>query len=269
MGNYNVNGKTALVTGGTRGLGYDIAEYFVLNGIDTIIITSRKPDACESARKSLEEYAEKNKKQVTIISQPCDIGNDDDTIKFSEFVKSKIKKLDILIANAGATYGADLENHPPAQVRKILDVNITGVFHCVKLFAPLLEAAAADSPQDPSRIILVGSIVAFANDFHNAFGYIASKSGVQHLGRNLALNLGPKNITVNSIAPGFFPTKMTKFLYSKKKEETNYGNPRGRWGRSEDIQNAVLWLCSPQSNYINGIVLNIDGGLHLIGTSKL
>lgn len=267
MGEVNVNGKTALITGGTRGLGYDIAEYFVLNGIDTLIITSRKPDACEQAKKSLEAFAGANDKSVTIISQPCDLANDKDLVEFHKSIASKIDKLHILIANAGATFGANLENHPVNQVRKVLDLNITAVFHCIQLFAPLLEAGA--TYEDPARIVMVGSIVAFVNDFKDAFGYIASKSGVQHLGKNLALNLSTKNINVNSIAPGFFPTKMTKFLYSKKKEETNYGNPRGRWGKKEDIQNSVLWLCCPQSNYINGIVLNIDGGLHLVGTSKL
>ncbi|EGV62897.1 hypothetical protein PSN45_001142 [Yamadazyma tenuis] len=267
MVQFNVNGKIALVTGGTRGIGYDIAEYFVLNGIDTIIITSRKPDACKDAKASLEACAASHGKSVKVISEPCDMANDDDLRRFHAIISSQITKLDILIANAGASYGTPFDKHPVAQVRKILDINITGVFHSVQLFASLLENAG--SAQDPSRVIIVSSIVAFASDFKDAYGYVASKAGVAHLGRNLALTLAPRNINVNSIAPGFFPTKMTKYLYANKRQETNYGNPRKRWGQKEDIQNAVLWLCSRESNYVNGINLNIDGGLHLVGTSKL
>lgn len=267
MVDFNVEGKSALITGGTRGLGYDIAEYFIENGASTIIITSRKADACALAKKNLEQFASKLNKSVKVISVPCDMNNDVDVVKFSDYIKSQIDKLDILIANAGATYGASFEKHPVDQVRKILDTNITGVFHCIQQFAPLLEKAA--TIEDPSRVVIISSIVAFINDFKDTFGYIASKAGVQHLGKNLALTLSSKNINVNSVAPGFFPTKMTKFLHSKKNEETNFGNPRGRWGEKQDIQNSVLWLCSKQANYVNGIVLNVDGGLHLIGTSKL
>lgn len=267
MVEFNVEGKSALITGGTRGLGYDIAEYFVENGATTIIITSRKPDACASAKASLERFASESNKTVKVISIPCDMNNDEDVVKFAGEVKSQIDKLDILIANAGATYGEKFDSHPVQQVRKILDTNITGVFHCIQKFAPLLENAA--TPEDPSRVVIISSIVAFVNDFKDTFGYIASKAGVAHLGKNLALTLASKHINVNSVAPGFFPTKMTKFLYSKKKEETNFGNPRGRWGEKQDIQNSVLWLCSKQANYVNGIVLNVDGGLHLIGTAKL
>lgn len=263
----NVDGKTALITGGTRGLGYEIAEYFISNGISTLIITSRKADACKAAKSTLEEFANSHGRRVKIISEPCDAGDDEQMRQFHKSISGQIGSLDILIANAGASYGAPFDKHPVDQVRKILNTNISGVFHVIQLFAPLLEKAG--TTEDPSRVIIVSSIVAFANDFNDTYGYISSKAGVAHLGRNLALTLAPRNITVNSIAPGFFPTKMTKFLYAKKQEETNYGNPRKRWGEKADIQNAVLWLCSKSSNYVNGINLNIDGGLHLIGTSKL
>lgn len=268
MVDINVEGKNALITGGTRGLGFQVAESFVLNGASIVIITSRKKDACESAQRELEKIAVDNQKQVKVIAIPCDISVEKNVKEFFGQVSKQIDRLDILIANAGATYGAPLKDHPVSAVKKVIHLNITGVFHTIQLFTPLLEASGAKS--DPSRIIIVSSVASFvATDFGGTYGYLASKAGVAHLGKNLALQLAPRNVTVNTIAPGFFPTKMTKGLMAAKNSEIVEGNPLKRLGTKSDIQNSVLWLCSKQSNYINGIVLPIDGGLHLVGTSNL
>lgn len=268
MVDINVDGKTALITGGTRGLGLHVAECFVLNGASTVVITSRKQDACESAKAELEKIAKENNKTVKVIAIPCNIADEQDQKLFFEKVSKRIDKLDILIANAGATYGAPLESHPVSAVKKVLDLNIAGVFQSIQLFTPLLEASGAKN--DPSRIVIVSSVASFvATDFGGTFGYLASKAGVTHLGKNLALQLGPRNINVNTIAPGFFPTKMTKGMMKTKNNEMIEGNPLGRLGTKSDIQNSILWLCTKQSNYINGIVLPLDGGLHLVGTSNI
>jgi NAD(P)-dependent dehydrogenase (short-subunit alcohol dehydrogenase family) len=268
MVDINVNGKAALITGGTRGLGYFIAESFVLNGASTIIITSRKAQACEDAKSQLEKLASENGKSVKIISIPCDLSNEASTVDFFRKVSSQISKLDVLIANAGATYGASLPDHPVSAVKKVLDLNIAGVFHSIQLFQPLLEKSG--SKEDPSRIVVVSSVAAaVSTDFGGTYGYLASKAGVSHLARNLAIQLGPRNINVNILAPGFFETKMTKFLVKTKSTELTSGNPLGRFGNPDDIKNAVLWLCCRQSSYINGITLPVDGGLQLVGTSNL
>lgn len=268
MVDINVEGKSALITGGTRGLGLHIAESFVLNGASTVIITSRKKDACESAKSELEKIAKDNQKQTKIISIPCDISVEENLKEFFDQVSEQIDKLDILVANAGATYGAPLKSHPVSAVKKVLHLNITAVFHAIQLFTPLLEASG--SKPDPSRIIIISSVASFiATDFGGTYGYLASKAGITHLGKNLALQLAPRNVNVNIIAPGFFPTKMTKGLMSAKNTEMVEGNPLKRLGTKSDIQSAILWLCCKQSNYINGIVLPIDGGLHLVGTANL
>lgn len=268
MTNFDVAGKTALVTGGTRGLGLHVAESFVVNDASVVIITSRKADACAAAKQELEKLAKDNGKSCEIIAIACDISNDKDLKSFVEQVSGKVDKLDILIANAGATYGEKFDTHPISAVRKVLELNVTGVFHTIQLFAPLLQKAG--SREDPSRVVIVSSVASFvATDFGGTYGYHASKAGVAHLGKNLALALADRNINVNTIAPGFFETKMTKGMMQTKGNAMVEGNPLKRLGSKQDIQSAVLWLCAKQSNYINGIVLPIDGGLYLVGTANL
>lgn len=268
MTNFDVAGKIALVTGGTRGLGLHVAESFVLNDAAVVIITSRKPEACASAKLELENIAKSNGKTCKIISIACDISKDADLKSFVGKVSAEVDRLDILIANAGATFGEKFDTHPIDAVRKVLELNVTGVFHTIQLFAPLLQKAGTS--EDPSRVIIVSSVASLiATDFGGTYGYLASKAGVAHLGKNLALTLASKHINVNTIAPGFFETKMTKGLLKTKGDEMVQGNPLRRLGSKQDIQSAVLWLCAKQSNYINGIVLPIDGGLNLVGTANL
>ncbi|KAG7660772.1 uncharacterized protein J8A68_005734 [[Candida] subhashii] len=262
MVDFNVNGKIAVVTGGTRGLGYYCAEAFVLNGASTVIITSRKAKACEESKKSLEKTARENGKNCKIISIPADLAVEAQCKKFYEDVAKQVNKVDILVANAGASWGAPLEDHTIEAINKIINLNLVAVFHTIKLFTPLLEKAA--SLEDPSRIVIMSSVISFqTNDRVGTYGYTASKAGVTHLGKNLAVQFGDRNITVNSLAPGFFPSKMSNGLLEVVGDAMVAHNPRHRLGVKEDLQSAVLYLCSKQANYINGIVLPIDGGAHL------
>lgn len=264
MVDYNVNGKTAVITGGTRGLGLYAAEAYVLNGAKTVVITSRKRDACEEAKKYLDKVAKDNGKSVEVIAIPADIAKEDQCQKFFDEVTSKVDKVDILVANAGASWGAPLEDHPVLAVKKILDLNVVAVFHTIKLFTPLLEEAGTSS--DPSRILIMSSVASLvASDPVGVYGYLASKAGVLHMGKNLALQLGPRNITVNSLAPGFFPTKMSQGVLDMAGDIMTQLNPRKRLGEKEDLMNAVLFLSAQQSNYLNGIVLPIDGGSYVGG----
>ncbi|CAH6720507.1 D-arabinitol 2-dehydrogenase [ribulose-forming] [[Candida] jaroonii] len=264
MVDFNVNGKTAVITGGTRGLGLHCAEAFVLNGADCVVITSRKAKACEESKALLEKLAKDNGKDCKIVAIPSDLSVEEDCIKFFEATKKEVKKVDILIANAGATWGAQLEDHPISAMHKVLSLNIVGVFNCIKLFAPMLEEAGTH--EDPARIVIMSSVVSLINvDQAGVYGYAASKAGVSHLGKNLAVQLGPRNITVNSLAPGFFPSKMSDGLIAAAGDIMIESNPRKRLGTKEDMQSAILFLCSKQANYINGIVLPLDGGAYLNG----
>ncbi|CAK7894479.1 D-arabinitol 2-dehydrogenase [ribulose-forming] [[Candida] anglica] len=262
---FNVNGKVAVVTGGTRGLGLDCAEALVLHGAKTVVITSRKAKACEEAKAYLDKVAKGNGKSATIIAIPADIAKDQDLEQFFKDVSAKIDRLDILIANAGASWGAPLSEHPVSAVRKVLDLNVVAVFHCIKLFTPLL--AESGSAEDPSRILIMSSVASLVpQDAAGTYGYLASKAGVSHMGKNLAIQLGPSNINVNSLAPGFFPTKMSNGLLEVFGEVMVEMNPKRRLGVKADIQAAVIFLCSKPSAYINGIVLPVDGGSHLVGS---
>lgn len=264
MYTYDVNGKTAVITGGTRGLGLYAAEGLVLNGLKTLVITSRKKAACDEAKAHLEKLAKDNGKSVEVISIPADIAKEADCERFFQEVSKKVSQVDILIANAGASWGAPLEEHPVAAVKKVLDLNVVAVFHTIKLFTPLLEKAGKED--DPSRILIMSSVASLvAADPVGVYGYLASKAGVSHMGKNLALQLGPRNITVNSLAPGFFPTKMSQGVLDMAGEVMIENNPRKRLGVKEDLINAVMFLVAKQSSYINGIVLPIDGGSHIGG----
>lgn len=262
MVDFNVEGKTAVVTGGTRGLGLYCAEAFVKNGAKTVIITSRKEDACKKAKQHLEEIAKQTGKSCNVVAIASDLAVESGCELFFEESKKHCSKVDILVANAGATWGAQLEEHPIEAMHKVLALNVVGVFNCIKLFTPLLEEAG--SSEDPSRVIIMSSVASLqAVDPAGVYGYTASKAGVSHLGKSLALQLGPRNITVNSIAPGYFPSKMANGVISMAGDMLVNSNPRHRLGVQQDMESVILFLCSKQSNYINGIVLPLDGGAHL------
>lgn len=265
MVEFNVNGKTAVITGGTRGLGLHCAEAYVLNGAKTVVITSRKEKACEESKQFLEKLAADNGKQVKIIAIAADIADEKQCEKFFQEVAKQVDEVNILVANAGASWGAPIEDHPVSAVKKVLDLNVVAVFHTIKVFMPLLLKAGKDD--DPLRIIIMSSTSALnPSDPVGIFGYMASKAGVAHLGKNMALKFGPQNVTVNSLAPGFFPTKMSQGVLAAAGDLMAEQNPRRRLGRKEDLQNVVLFLSAKELNYINGIVFPIDGGAHLAGS---
>lgn len=261
MVDFNVNGKIAVVTGGTRGLGLYCAEALLLNGASTVVITSRKAKACEEAQKYLEKLAKDNNKNCKIISYPADIAVEEECEKFYAEIAKQVDKVDILVANAGASWSAPLEDHPVSAVKKVLNLNVVAVYHTIKLFTPLLEKAG--TKEDPSRLILMSSVISYStNDMVGVYGYLSSKAAVSHLGRNLSVQFAPRHINVNSIAPGFFPSKMANGLIEAAGEALTSTNPRGRLGEKEDIQSLLIFLCSKQSNYVNGIIVPLDGGAH-------
>ncbi|KAF8243123.1 NAD(P)-binding protein [Wilcoxina mikolae CBS 423.85] len=260
---FSLTGKTAVVTGGSRGLGLHAATGLLHAGVKTLIITSRKADACSAAVSSLQTLFPTR----TITSIPADLSIPSEVTRFVTAVSSQVPHVHILIANAGATWGAPFDSHPDSAFSKVFDLNVRSVFNLIRDMTPLLSAAG--SMEDPARVITVGSIagIQIGNIGDNGtYGYSASKAAVHHLTKHLAVELGPRGILVNAIAPGFFITKMAKGLVELIGGEKAMAerSPDKRLGRNEDIAGVVVWLCSRAAAHCNGIVVPIDGGAHLV-----
>lgn len=183
--------------------------------------------------------------------------------KLLEEVKKHTDRVDILFANAGATWGEKFDTHGDSAFAKVMDLNVKAVFNTIRLFTPLLEKACTS--EDPSRVLITASVAGLGIGTIGAqgtYGYSASKAAVIHLGRNLAVELGPRHITVNSICPGFFPSKMSNGLLkiSGGAEKIGQGNPMRRLGAPEDIAGVVVYLTSRAGRYVNGEAIAIDGG---------
>ncbi|RCI13151.1 hypothetical protein L249_0420 [Ophiocordyceps polyrhachis-furcata BCC 54312] len=261
---FSLQGKIAVVTGGSRGLGLHAASALLQAGAERVFISSRKANACEAACQALNAQANLRGRAEPI---PADLSTAAGVKKLVQEVDGRTGgKVDILLANAGATWGAPLETHPDEAVAKVLDLNVRSVFNAVRDFAPLLEAAAvARGGDEPSRIIITASVAGLGIGSLGQSGnyaYSASKAAVIHLGRNLAVELGPRRITVNSICPGFFPTKMSNGLIELSGGAHLHarGNPMRRLGKAEDIAGAIVYLTSRAGSYVNGEAIAIDGG---------
>ena len=254
---------------GSRGLGLHAATAILLAGARTIFITARKAggeQGIDQAVDRLNKLASTKGLKGRAIGIAANVAQVEDIERLVKEVKKHETKLDILIANAGATWGGPFEPTPDWSSQKVLDLNVRGVFNLARLFTHML--AASGTPQDPSRIIVMSS-VAGTNVPHvgdnGTIMYSASKAAAHHLARNLALELGPRSITTNTIAPGFFPSKLASGLIEilGGQDELERENPRKRLGLPEDIAGAVLYLCSRAGNYVNGEYISLDGGQRL------
>ncbi|CAI4212958.1 unnamed protein product [Parascedosporium putredinis] len=259
---FSLKGKVAVVTGGSRGLGLHAASALLQAGASKVFITSRKAKACEEAVAALNALPNKAPGAIA-ISVPADSAKVAGIEHLVREVSKHTDRVDILLANAGATWGAAFDNHPDDAFGKVMDLNVRSVFNTVKLFAPLLQKCA--SIEDPSRVIVTASVAGLGIGTlgkQGTYGYSASKAAVIHLARNLAIELGPRHITVNSIAPGFFPSKMSNGLLELSGGATKFAaeNPLGRLGRPEDIAGIIVYLTSRAGSYVNGEVVALDGG---------
>lgn len=205
------------------------------------------------------------------ISAPADSATVQGIESLVAQVSQHTQHVDILFANAGATWGEAFDTHPESAFSKVMDLNVKAVFVSVQKFAPLLQRRATQ--EDPSRVIITASTAGLGVGTlgrQATFGYSASKAAVLHLGRNLALDLGPRHILVNSICPGFFPTKMASGLLELTGglEKHAESNPTRRLGRPEDIAGVVVYLASRAGSHVNAATIEIDGGA-LWGTGQL
>jgi NAD(P)-dependent dehydrogenase (short-subunit alcohol dehydrogenase family) len=247
---FNLKGKIALVTGGSRGIGAMIAEGFVRNGVKTYI-SSRKSDPCDKKAKELSKYGE-------CISIPADLTDMNEMDKLVTKIKDKETKLNILVNNAGAAWGASFDDFPEIGWDKVMDTNVKSVFFLTQKLVDILETSASTS--DPSRIINIGSIDGLGIPRAETYSYPASKAAVHQLTKVLANRLANRNINVNAIAPGPFESNMMAHTLEEYGEQIKSSVPRGRIGVPEDMAGASIFLSSRASSYITGSIIPVDGG---------
>jgi NAD(P)-dependent dehydrogenase (short-subunit alcohol dehydrogenase family) len=251
---FGVRGKSVLVTGGSRGIGMSIAEAFVKAGA-RVYISSRDSASCAAAAKEMQAYG-------SCVALPCDVSTTEGRQGLVASLKEHEKSLDILINNAGAVWAAPLSEYPESGWDKVFDLNVKGTFFLIKELVPLLVAAG--KPEDPARIINVGSMNAVRLPKHETYAYPASKAALHHLTSHLASKLGAQNITANVIAPGLFPSKMLESSLERKGVDTLL-EPMAlkRLVAPSDMAGAAIYLASKAGSYVTGTVILVDGGATL------
>jgi NAD(P)-dependent dehydrogenase (short-subunit alcohol dehydrogenase family) len=248
---FSVQGKTAVVTGGSRGIGLMIARGYVEGGA-RVYISSRKADACEQAAAELSRAGE-------CLALPADLSSEQECLRLAGELGEREQRVHVLVNNAGATWGAPLEEYPAAAWDKLLDLNLKAPFFLTRALLPLLRVAA--TADDPARVINVGSIDGLRVPPLPTYAYSASKAGVHHLTRVLARELGPQGVTVNAIAPGPFESKMMARTLREFGEAIVAAAPLGRIGRPDDVVGAALYLAGRAGAYVTGAVIPVDGGI--------
>jgi NAD(P)-dependent dehydrogenase (short-subunit alcohol dehydrogenase family) len=250
-GLFSLEGKVALVTGGTSGIGAMIARGYVESGA-RVYVASRKADACEQVAKELSAFG-------TCLPLPADLGAMDGVRQLARELAEREPKLHVLVNNAGANWAAPLGQYPESGWDKVMSLNLKAIFFLTEALIPALAAAASD--EDPARVINIASIVGLNAPALDTFAYSASKAGVLHMTRVLAGKLARKRITVNSIAPGPFESKMMKVTLERFGSGIASQNPLGRIGRPEDMAGAAIYLASRAGSYVTGANLVVDGGI--------
>ena len=261
---FSLEGKTALVTGAATGIGRMAATALVEAGCH-VMIASRKEEACVAVAAELNAMGVSGRAE----GFAGDVSSEQGINALVEAVKSRTGKLDILINNAGTTWGEPIDQFPYEAWSKVMDVNVTAVFHLAQQLLPLLEKAA--TPHDPSRVINLGSVMGTAALGEGAYSYAASKAAVHHITKIMARELADRHITFNAFAPGPFQSKMTAFATATQDQANHVGEgvPLGRIGTPEDIAGATLYLCGKGGSYITGAILPLDGGIHVNPESDL
>lgn len=256
-GLFDVRGKKVLVTGGSRGIGYMIAEGFLKAGAE-VVISSRKAEACTAAEAALKEFG-------TVSAIPADLSTVEECRRLVDELGERYDSLDVLVNNAGASWGAPLTEFPESGWDRVMDTNVKGPFFLVQAALPLLQAAS--KPGDPARIINIGSVDGIVTPIFESYSYSASKAAINHLTRHLAKVLAP-TVLVNAIAPGPFATKMLEHSLAAQGDLIRGLTSVDRLGTPDDIAGAAIFLASRASNYVVGALLPVDGGLSTAGSIR-
>jgi NAD(P)-dependent dehydrogenase (short-subunit alcohol dehydrogenase family) len=250
---FSVAGRTALVTGGATGLGRVCAEALLSAGA-RVLIASRKGEACEAAARELSAIG------------PCEgfggtVASEDGVAALAAEARRRASELHILVNNAGVSWGEPFETFAWKGWERVMAVNVAGLFTLTRDLMPMLIAAG--SPDRPSTIVNIGSVMGSVTQAENAYSYSASKIAVHHLTRILAAEFAARCVTVNAIAPGPFPTRMTAYAIGDAQGAARAAAtvPMGRLGRREDIAGALLFLTGRGGAYTSGAIVPVDGAL--------
>ena len=250
---FDLSGKVAIVTGGGRGLGKQIAIAFAEAGASKIVLCSRNVGACQEVSDYLQSIGVKS----TAIK--CDVTKHADVQKVVDQTVAEYGVIDILVNNSGASWGASAEDMPLEAWQKVMNVNVTGVFLMSQAVGKVMLQ------QGYGKIINIASVAGLKGSdpqSMNAIGYNTSKGAVITFTKDLAVKWGPRGIHVNAIAPGFFPTKMTKGVLENGFERIIESTPLRRVGTDQDLKGAAVYLASSASDFVAGSLLVIDGGTH-------
>ena len=250
-GLFDISGKTALVTGGSRGIGLMIARAFVEAGA-SVYISSRKAEVCD-------EVAAELARDGTCVSIPADLAREEECDRLAQELARREARLHVLVNNAGATWGAPIADYPGDAWDKVLGLNVKAPFLLTRALLPLLEAAG--TAEDPARIINIGSIDGIQVPMLETYAYSSSKAAVHQLTRHLARQLGPRNITVNAVAPGPFESKMMAETLRNFGDAIARSSPLGRIGSPDDMAGVAIYLASRAGSYVTGAVIPVDGGI--------
>lgn len=247
---FNLSGKTALISGGGRGIGKTIALALAEAGAD-VVIASRDEQACAETAKGIVVATGRK-----ALSQRLDVTERGSVEEVIKLAREKLGSVDILVNNSGATWGAPFEEMPLERWERVINVNLTGTFLMCQSVIPIMRS------QKWGRIVNIASVAGLRGSppFMHASGYSASKGGIIALTKELAVKLAEHGITVNAIAPSFFPTKMSRPLTDRFGEMIRQDNPMKRMGEEDDLKGVAVFLASEASRYITGQVIPVDGG---------
>jgi NAD(P)-dependent dehydrogenase (short-subunit alcohol dehydrogenase family) len=248
---FRLDGKTAIITGGGRGLGQYFAEALSEMGAN-VVLCSRKLPACEQVAQGISANGR------NALALACDVTRQEDGERVVAATQEQFGAIDILVNNSGATWGAPAEEMPLEKFQHVMDVNVKGTFLMSQLVGRTMIARG-----NGGTIINVASVAGLVGGhpkYMHAVGYHASKAAIINMTRDLATSWAQYNITVNAIAPGWFPTRMSQGLLARYEEVMLAGIPLARFGKPEDIKGAIVFLASPAAAYITGQTIVIDGG---------
>ena len=246
---FSLKGRSALITGGSRGIGRMIAEGFLRAGA-RVYISARKADACVATADELSVIG-------PCVSLPADVSTQGGVQQLVAAYQQHEKSLDILVNNAGAAWGAPYEEFPESGWDKVVDLNLKAPFFLTQALTPLLKRAATDHL---AKVIHIASIDGVSVNPQETYSYAASKAGLIHLTRRMALKLAPERIAVSAIAPGAFASTMNKDARDHG-DEVAQRIPLGRIGTPEDMAGAAIYLASRAGDYVVGSTLIVDGGV--------
>ena len=250
---FGLDGRIALVTGGSRGIGKMIVEGYLAAGCARVYISARKSAQIEEAVADFEtRYPGK------VIGLPVDLSTVEGCRALAKELEAREERLDILVNNAGAAWGEPFEGFPEAGWDKVMDLNVKSLFFLTQQLHGLLSAAA--SFDRPAKVINIASIDGVSNNPQETYSYQASKAGLIHLTRRMALQLAPERIGVSAIAPGAFPSSMNKDARDHA-DTVAERIPAGRVGTPEDMAGAAIYLASRAGDYVTGATLVVDGGV--------